>query len=64
MRMVESGDRARFAFEAGSCVGIARDVGRKDLDRDRAIEARVARFVHLAHAARAEGREDLVGAKA
>ena len=35
--------------------------GRQDLDRDVAREPRVARPVHLAHAARAEGPDDLVG---
>ena len=36
----------------------------QDLDRDVAVEARVARAVDLAHAAGAEGGEDLVGAEA
>ena len=35
----------------------------QDLDRDNAIETRVARFVDLAHAARAERRDDLVRAE-
>ena len=34
---------------------------REDLDGDVAVELRVARAVDLAHAARAERREDLVG---
>ena len=38
--------------------------GRQDLDRDLAPEPRVARAVHLAHAAGAERRDDLVGAEA
>ena len=33
---------------------------RQHLDRDGAIEPRVARFVDLAHAARAEGGEDFI----
>jgi len=35
----------------------------QDLDGDEAIEARVTRFVHFAHASGAEWREDFVGAK-
>ena len=38
--------------------------GRQDLDRHRAVEPRVARPVDLAHPARAERRDDLVGAQA
>ena len=34
------------------------------LDRDVATEPRVAGTIHLAHAARAERRDDLVGAEA
>ena len=36
----------------------------QDLDRDVAIQLRVARAIHLAHAAGPEGREDFVGAEA
>ena len=54
VRMVERGDGARLALEAGARIGIASDLGRQDLDRDRAIEARVAGSVDLAHAARAD----------
>ena len=36
---------------------------RQDLDRDGALEPRVPRPVHLAHAAGADRREDLVGAE-
>ena len=57
-------DRARFALEAFAQLGGGYDRGREDFDGDGAIEPRVARFVHLAHAAGAERREDFVGAKA
>ena len=40
------------------------DVAGRTLTRDRAIEPRVARLVDLAHPARAERREDLVGTQA
>ena len=36
----------------------------QDLDGDGAVEARVAGAVHLAHASRSEGRNDLVRAEA
>ena len=39
-------------------------MGGEDLDRDVPVELRVPRAVDLAHPARAEGREDLIGAKA
>ena len=35
-----------------------------DLDRDRAIQGRVARTIHFTHAARAEGGEDFIRAEA
>ena len=57
--MVERGDGARLALEACPQVRIVSDVARQDLDRDRAIEARVARLVDLAHAAGADGRREL-----
>ena len=40
------------------------DCARQDLDRDGAIQARVARLVDLAHSAGADWREDLVRAEA
>ena len=43
---------------------IGRERRRKDFDRDRAIEPRVAGFVHLAHTARPKGGDDLVRAEA
>ena len=61
---VELRDRARFAIEALAELRIGRERVRQDLDRDRAIEPRVARPVDLAHAAGAEGRDDLVRAEA
>ena len=52
--MVQGRDGASLALEAGPHIGIASDVARQDLDRDRAIEPRVAGPVDLAHAARAD----------
>src|SRR5262245_37235759 len=60
MRVRKSGDRVRLTFKAAASIRIRRELWRQDLDRDAAIEPRVARLVDLAHAARAQGREDLV----
>src|SRR5579864_9656454 len=55
--MVQGRDRVRFALEAlGELL-----VG--NLDGDGAIQPRIASFVDLAHAARADGRDDLIGSQ-
>ena len=58
-RMVESGDRLRLAIEALLHVRVAGEVRRQDLDRHRAVQARVGGLVDLAHAAGADGCDDL-----
>jgi hypothetical protein len=63
VRVGQAGDRLRLALEARAARGIRREGWRQDFDRDEALEARVARLVHLAHPARAEARDDLVGAE-
>ena len=60
VRMIQRRQQARLAVEAGAPLGIGREEARKDLDRDIAPELRVARAVHLAHAAHAEPREHFV----
>src|SRR5712692_6127038 len=55
--MIQRGDSAGLALEA-----LAKLFG-ADLDGDHPVEPRVARFVHFAHAARANGRKDLVRAE-
>jgi hypothetical protein len=60
VRVVQRRHGARLAFEALACVDIARDVGGQHLDRDGAIETGVARFVHVAHAAGADVRDECV----
>ena len=59
VRMVERGDGAGLAFEPRARIGIGGDLGRQDFDRDRAVEPRIAGAIDLAHAARAERRDDL-----
>ena len=56
VRMIELRDRARFAIEPLAELRIGGEQVRQDLDRDDAIEAGIAGFVDLAHAARAERR--------
>ena len=61
--VIELGGGAGFLLEAREAVGIRGEAGVNDLDGDVAPESRVPRPVDLAHAAGAEGREDLVGAE-
>ena len=60
VRMIERREDLRFALEAGETIGIVGEDVRKDLDRDVALQLRVARAIDLAHAARAERSDDLV----
>ena len=63
VRMIQRGEHARLALEAREPVGVARERARQDLDRDVAPELRVARAVHLAHAAGAEQRLQVIAAE-
>ena len=64
VRMVQRREHLRFTAEPSNALGIVRDRGQEDLDRDVAIQLRVARAVDLAHSARANRRKDFVGTKA
>ncbi len=61
VRMRDLRDRLRLALEALAQLRVRREVRRQDLDRDRALEARVPRLVDLAHPTGADRRQDLVG---
>ena len=61
--MRERRDRLGFAFEARKGRRILGELIRQNLDCDVAIERRVASLVDLAHAARANRRENLVRAE-
>ena len=61
--MVERGERARFAREAGAALWIRREVRRQHLDGHLATELAIASAIDLAHATGAERREDLVWSK-
>ncbi len=62
--VAERCEHPRLALEAREPLGVLRQVLGQHLDRDVAAEARIPRAVHLAHAADAEGRDDLVGTDA
>ena len=62
--MGEGGGGAGLALEAPEPLGIGGEVLGQHLDGDVASEPRVPRPIDLAHPARAERRQDLVGAEA
>ena len=62
--MVQGAGGARLLLEAAQPIRVGREGRGQHLDRDLAPEPRVPRAVDLAHPARAEGREHLVGAEA
>src|SRR5438093_2704493 len=61
--MIERGQQLRLALEARGALGIRNERIGQGLDRDVATKPRVARAIHLAHPARANRLQDLVGAK-
>ena len=58
--MRQPGDTHRFALESRERRGIPGQPGGQDLDRDVAVEPRIARAIDLAHSSGAERRNDLV----
>ncbi len=62
--MVQSGEGLGFACEPGQAIGVGREGVRQDLQRDIAIELRVACTKDLSHSAFAYWRGDLVSAEA
>ena len=60
VRMIGGRGRLRFAHEALLHLLVVAELGRKELQRDRTAELRVARFVDDAHAAASELRGNLV----
>ena len=58
--MVQRREHLRFASKPRQTIRIESDVGWEQLERDLAIELRIAGAIHLAHAAGAEGTENLV----
>ena len=64
VRVIERGDAPRLTLESIPGLRCDADLCRQDLDCHRAIEARVARLVDFAHAARSNRGQNLVGAEA
>ena len=61
--MVQRGQELRLALEAGEAIGIRGKQFRQDLQRDVPVQPRIARAIHLAHAAGADEGGDLVSAE-
>ena len=64
MRMVQARNGLRFALETFAQLRIVGKMSGKNLDCDDAVEAGIARAVHLAHTARTERSDDFVGPQA
>jgi len=60
VRMIEGGDGARFALEAGEALGIAGHVGREHLERYVAAEFGIRSAVNLTHSASANRARDAI----
>jgi hypothetical protein len=60
-RVIERREDERFTLEPAGQVGVARVFDEQHLDGDMALQLRVERAVHLAHAARAEHALHFVG---
>jgi hypothetical protein len=60
VRVIEGRERLGFTLKARDTFGIVGERFGKDLDRDVAIKPRIARALHLTHAARAERGKDFV----
>ena len=63
VRVIQRRQRLRFARKPGQAIGIAGKGVRKDLQRDVAIQFRVARAIDFAHATRADRRGDFIDAE-
>jgi hypothetical protein len=62
--MIERGQDFGLALQASDAIGILREGGGQDLDRDVALQARVAGTIDLAHSAGADHRLDFVRTEA
>ena len=63
IRVVQRGGCAGFLLESTEAIDVGRKCCGEDFDRDITSESRIARTVHLAHAASAEGGHDFVRAE-
>ena len=62
--MIERGQDLRLAREPCAALGVRRERGGQDLDRDVALQLRIARAIDFAHSACAKGREDFIWSEA
>src|SRR5438552_1384513 len=62
--MIQRCERFRLTLKSRQTLGIVSKVLRKDLDRDLALQPRIAGAIDLAHAACTDGGDDLVRAEA
>ena len=60
VRVIEGRGGVRFLHKPPPTIVVADAIGRQDLDRDLAVETRIAGAIDLAHPTRANQREDLV----
>src|SRR5262249_15483800 len=60
VRVLELRDRLGLPFESQLQMCVVREFGRQEFHGDTAVQPCVARFVHFAHAARADRRDDLI----
>jgi hypothetical protein len=60
--MVQRGERAGFALEAGQALGIVCKCLRQDLNRNVTLELRVPRAIDNTHTARADLGANFIGA--
>ena len=51
VRVVERGEHMRFALEPREALRVVREGGQQDLDRDLAMQLRIARTIHRTHSA-------------
>ena len=61
MWMIERRQGLGLALEPREPIAVAREVGRQHLERHVAVEFRIARAIHLAHAAGADQGDDFEG---
>jgi hypothetical protein len=59
--MIQAGNNFGFTLKALAPRRVVGEMVGKNLDGDRAVQARVPRPIHLAHPARTDRRQDLVG---
>jgi hypothetical protein len=62
--VIQRGGCARFLFEPLQAIPIGAEAGRQDFDGDVAPEPGVPCAIHLAHAARTEWADNLIGTEA